>query len=104
MEETQVHPMSIIIEYMDFIKPGSLENHPGIWESKINDDFTLKLNPTNHELEEIPPYHFYITYKRWPFGLFFAGDGTGEIMHIGSADEGYSIELFQKAVKERINS
>ena len=99
----KIHPFGIIVDYVKFINPGSLENYPGIWESKINDDFILKLNPTKGEIDNIPPYHFYVTYKGWPFMSAFVGTGEGEIMHVGSGGEGEAIELFQKAVAERIS-
>lgn len=58
-----------------------LNQYPGVWEHKIDEQWFLAINPHDVKLprrtidEDVQPYHFIIDYNEWPFAMFNIYDG-----------------------------
>jgi hypothetical protein len=51
-----------------------LNQFPGLWEHKVDEDWRLELNPHREPIEAVPPFSVAVFYRDWPFGVI---DGHG---------------------------
>lgn len=80
------HLAEFLLEYA--ISEGATKLHllPGLWESKIDDHWTIKCNGHKETMEGVPPFCWYIEYNGWPAGIIklrgegviAAGEGANE--------------------------
>jgi hypothetical protein len=65
----------ILLEYALSEGGKDIGNLPGLWESTIDDRWVIKCNAHPEEVENIPPFSWYILYNGWPWGILHVQDG-----------------------------
>ncbi len=77
-----------------------LNKHSGCWEHTVDDQWSIKLNPHNTEIDNIPPFHMSVYYNGWPAGVISPTQG-GVIAAGTSANEDAFIEALDEAIKDQ---
>lgn len=71
------HICETLMEYVSFLGVTKIDSLPGLWENKIDDTWTIKCNGHNYEVENVPPFSWYIEFNGWPAGVISVmGDGV----------------------------
>lgn len=72
---------------------------PGLFEMKIDNTWGAKMNPHDHEIESIPPYHWSLSFNGWPAGILHVmGDG---VLCAGKAGNEKNLRAaLKKAIKQ----
>ena len=76
-----------------------LNKNAGCWEHRVDEDWSITLNPHDYDVDDIPPFCMAITYNGWPAGLVSPANG-GVIAAGASANEDAFIEALEQAIAE----
>ena len=91
------HIVEALMEYAIFLGDERIDELPGLWANKINNQWTIKCNGHTEDIQGIPPFSWYIEYKGWPAGILsIMGDWA--IPSVNGLDE----ESLHKAIKMKM--
>jgi hypothetical protein len=70
------HICETLMEYVEFLGVTKIDALPGLWESKVDDHWTVKCNGHSFDIDSVPGFSWYIEYNGWPAGVISVlGDG-----------------------------
>ena len=70
---------------------------PGLWECKIDEKWSVKVNGHAETVENLPPYRCLVEYNGWPAGVVSPFDGV--IAAGVDANEDALIKAIRKKIK-----
>lgn len=99
MTTEKIHIAHLFLEYAKFLGVKSISNLSGLWESKIDDQWTIKCNGHKETIDGVPGFSWLIEYNGWPAGILdIMGDG------IICAGEGGNEENLRKAIELKMTA
>lgn len=72
------HICESLIEYVSRLGIKRINELPGLFEHKVDEQWTIKCNGHKEPIDNVPPFHWYIEYNGWPAGILSL-TGEGEI-------------------------
>lgn len=70
------HIVILLMSYAKFTGAKDLFKLPGLWVKAVDDNWTIKCNGHDKEIEKVPPFSWFIEYNGWPAGILTVmGDG-----------------------------
>lgn len=89
----------LVAEIAERLGVSGIDQMPGLWQHKIDDRWTVKVNGHGHEIGSVPPYHMLVEFNGWTAGLVHPL--RGGIIGAGAlANEDTFIEALQKRLRE----
>ena len=91
------HIVETLMEYAIFLGAKRINELPGLWENKINNQWTIKCNGHTEDIQGVPPFSWYIEYNGWPAGILsILGDWAIPAVN------GLNEESLHKAIKVKM--
>ena len=100
-EDKLCEAFALLAKLGNLLGVGPLNKHPGCWEFKIDEHWTIAINGHKEPTmcfsgSELMPFHCYVEYNGWPAGVF---SPFGGIIAAGScANENTFIEAVEKRI------
>ena len=91
------HIVETLMEYAIFLGAKRINELPGLWENKINNQWTIKCNGHNEDMQGVPPFSWYVEYNGLPAGILsIMGDWAIPTVN------GLNEESLHKAIKGKM--
>jgi hypothetical protein len=91
------HLVETLMEYAIFLGAKRINELPGLWENKINNQWTIKCNGHTKDILGVPPFSWYVEYNGLPAGILsIMGDWAIPTVN------GLNEESLQKAIKRKM--
>ena len=96
MEEQYSIAFNSIVDLAHAMNVTNIKDTPGLWEVEVG-RYLIKVNGHKEAIDNILPFHAYIEYNGWPFGIINPYTGT---MGAGSeANEDDFINVLKDEIK-----
>lgn len=92
---SDTHIVELLMEYAVRHGAKDLNKLPGLWETKVDETWTIKCNGHDTEIDGVPPFCWYIEYNGWPAGVLSAFHGDGVL----AAGEGGNEQSLRTALQ-----
>jgi hypothetical protein len=85
--ETDKHVCEVMMDYALSMGCGQINKLPGLWESVIDENWTIRCNGHDKTIKGVPPYCWSIEYNGWPAGILsIMGEGVICAGELGNAE------------------
>ena len=97
--QEEKHICQLMMEYAMGLGARKIDQLPGLWESKIDDQWTIKCNGHTKDMEGVPAFCWSVEFNGWPAGIMsIRGEGVLCAGDLGNEDN------LRKAIQNKMQN